>query len=237
MTEDLAVFRALREADSLQAVWALLVGHFNARGFGAVAYLLFDRGRASRVLAFLDDGFPPEVVSTFAALGYGRNAPLVRIAMASGAPQLGSRIDEDHRFSREEMRHREKIVAAGLKEALAFPLYGPQGRDAVAFAAEARSPALYGEVEWGQLHMVAQMAHLRILAVSPDKDEVHSLSGREVEILRWVAQGKSNSVISEILGISVTTVDTYLRRVFEKLGVADRTSAAVRGVSLGLIRA
>jgi DNA-binding CsgD family transcriptional regulator len=63
------------------------------------------------------------------------------------------------------------------------------------------------------------------------------LSARELEILRWVAQGKSNVVIADILQISSGTVDTYLRRVFEKLNVADRTSAAVKGVGLGLIAA
>ena len=52
-----------------------------------------------------------------------------------------------------------------------------------------------------------------------------------------MAQGKSNGVIADILSISPGTVDTYLRRIFEKLDVTDRTSAAVKGVSMGLIRA
>ena len=63
------------------------------------------------------------------------------------------------------------------------------------------------------------------------------LSGREMEILDWVARGKSNSVIAEILNLSAGTVDTYLRRIYDKLDVSDRTSAAVRGVGMGLIAA
>ena len=63
------------------------------------------------------------------------------------------------------------------------------------------------------------------------------LSSREKEILDWVARGKSNSVIAEILEISPGTVDTYMRRIYVKLDVSDRTSAAVKGVGMGLIAA
>jgi LuxR family transcriptional regulator/LuxR family quorum-sensing system transcriptional regulator CciR len=54
-------------------------------------------------------------------------------------------------------------------------------------------------------------------------------------VLSWVARGKSNTSIAEILGISVHTVDAHLRRIYLKLGVYDRISAAVRGIGTGLI--
>ncbi|MEM9263540.1 MAG: helix-turn-helix transcriptional regulator, partial [Pseudomonadota bacterium] len=62
-----------------------------------------------------------------------------------------------------------------------------------------------------------------------------SLSERESQILRWVARGKSNASVSQILGISPNTVDTYMRRIYDKLDVADRVTASLRGVALGLI--
>ncbi len=61
------------------------------------------------------------------------------------------------------------------------------------------------------------------------------LSARQKEILSWVALGKSNSVIASILEISPHTVDTHLRRAFERLGTTDRTVAAIRGIEAGLI--
>ena len=61
------------------------------------------------------------------------------------------------------------------------------------------------------------------------------LSSREAEVLTWVAHGKTNASIGEILGISAHTVDAHLRRVYLKLGVADRISAALRGLGFGLI--
>jgi len=57
-----------------------------------------------------------------------------------------------------------------------------------------------------------------------------SISERESEVLLWVSRGKSNREIGEILTISPRTVDKHLEQIFEKLGVANRASAAARAV-------
>lgn len=62
-----------------------------------------------------------------------------------------------------------------------------------------------------------------------------ALTRRERDVLEWIAQGKSNPVIAEILGISIHTVDTHIRRIFRKLGVNDRTTAAIKGLGAGLV--
>ena len=64
---------------------------------------------------------------------------------------------------------------------------------------------------------------------------VPQLTPRQREILAWVARGKSNSVIGEILGISGHTVDTHMRRIFEKLETTDRIVASIRAIQLGLV--
>ncbi len=51
------------------------------------------------------------------------------------------------------------------------------------------------------------------------------LTSRESEVLYWVAQGKINRDVGEILGMSPRTVDKHLQHVFEKLGVETRTAA------------
>lgn len=66
-------------------------------------------------------------------------------------------------------------------------------------------------------------------------DGFGTLSTRQLEILGWVAKGKSNSVIATILGISPHTVDTHLRRAFERLGTTDRTVAVIRCMQMGVI--
>jgi DNA-binding CsgD family transcriptional regulator len=54
-------------------------------------------------------------------------------------------------------------------------------------------------------------------------------------VLRWIGEGKSNSVIADILQISRSSVDSYVKRLFAKLGVSDRISASLRGLATGLI--
>lgn len=57
-----------------------------------------------------------------------------------------------------------------------------------------------------------------------------SLSAREAEVLLWVAHGKPNKDVSDILGISPRTVNKHLEQVFTKLGVENRASAAALAV-------
>lgn len=62
----------------------------------------------------------------------------------------------------------------------------------------------------------------------------HGLSEREVEVLRQLVAGHSNKQIGGQLHIAEGTVKNHLTNIFEKLGVKDRTSAALRARDLGL---
>lgn len=53
------------------------------------------------------------------------------------------------------------------------------------------------------------------------------LTHREAEVLYWLTLGKTNRDISAILGLSARTVNKHLEQVFQKMGVDNRTSAAV----------
>ncbi len=63
------------------------------------------------------------------------------------------------------------------------------------------------------------------------------LTVREVEVLRLLAQGRTNQQIAEAMHFSVHTVKAHVRRIIAKLGVSDRTQAAVRAVELWLLDA
>jgi len=64
--------------------------------------------------------------------------------------------------------------------------------------------------------------------------ESMGLTRREAEVSAWIAQGKTNGEIAQILGIRPTTVKKHLEHIFEKLGVENRTTAA--GLLLGHLK-
>jgi DNA-binding response OmpR family regulator len=59
-----------------------------------------------------------------------------------------------------------------------------------------------------------------------------ALTVRESEVLVWIAKGKSNRDIGEILGLSSRTVNKHLEQIYVKLGVENRASAAVKAANL-----
>ena len=60
------------------------------------------------------------------------------------------------------------------------------------------------------------------------------ITPRESEVLRLLAQGKTNPQIAEDLAVSRGTVKIHVQNIISKLGVSDRTQAAVRAIELGL---
>lgn len=62
------------------------------------------------------------------------------------------------------------------------------------------------------------------------------LSGREIEVLQLVAQGKGNRDIGGVLWISEATVKSHLLRIYDKLGAADRASAVAAAMKRGILR-
>jgi DNA-binding NarL/FixJ family response regulator len=58
------------------------------------------------------------------------------------------------------------------------------------------------------------------------------LTPRAAETLLWLSQGKTNSDIATILGITESTVKKYVQEIFEKLGVETRSAAALRGLEV-----
>ncbi|WP_328299974.1 response regulator transcription factor [Streptomyces sp. NBC_00435] len=71
---------------------------------------------------------------------------------------------------------------------------------------------------------------------APSKARIDELTERETEVLSLVAQGMSNAEIAEHLILAEQTVKTHVGRILVKLGLRDRTQAAVFAYETGLIR-
>jgi DNA-binding NarL/FixJ family response regulator len=83
--------------------------------------------------------------------------------------------------------------------------------------------------------VVAEFARVAPPARAADSGLPEPLSEREQEILRLLAQGLSNREIALRLSLAQGTVKNYVTTVLQKLGVRDRTQAALRARELGLL--
>jgi len=66
-------------------------------------------------------------------------------------------------------------------------------------------------------------------------EQIESLTPREVEVLRLLSQGQTNPQIAKNLLVSRGTVKIHVQHIISKLGVSDRTQAAVRAIEAGLL--
>ncbi len=67
------------------------------------------------------------------------------------------------------------------------------------------------------------------------RSSVESLTRRELEVVPLLARGRTNRQIARCLTISAATVKRHVEHIIQKLGVSDRTQAAVRAIEIGLI--
>jgi len=133
----------------------------------------------------------------------------------------------------------------GIDHAVALPLYVDDGW-LVSFVLNRRGRD-FGDREAALLEQVrAPLAALygcvRLLARKGDRGDAPlpapprwpplrdapALTAREREVLRWVAAGKTDRDVAEVLGISHRTVHKHLQNVYAKLGVETRTAAVMR---------
>jgi DNA-binding NarL/FixJ family response regulator len=88
-------------------------------------------------------------------------------------------------------------------------------------------------VHAGHVLMNADVA--RLLAAGDGAPAGAALTPRERDVLVEIARGRSNREIARALNVSEKTVKTHVSAIFTKLGVADRTQAALHAVRAGLV--
>jgi len=89
-----------------------------------------------------------------------------------------------------------------------------------------------------QMRCLAHVAHTalsRSLRAKLPGESGDELTNREVEVLKWTADGKSAQDIADILALSKNTVDFHIRNAVTKMQAANKTAAAVRAAMLGYL--
>lgn len=134
-----------------------------------------------------------------------------------------------------QRRIMNEATSFGLRSGLTIPIHGPAGYCAeVTFAG--------GKVDDDprvlmSLRFLATVAHdrARLLVRRGWVEDLPSLTKRERDCLHWVAAGKSDWAIAQILNISETTVHWHVEGAKRKFGASTRIQAIVAAIRLGLL--
>lgn len=233
------LIEAVTAADSFRALRRVFVDALPQHGVTMMSYHHYAQPGArdhTDALTVLAHGFPDAWVEAYTSEKLYLDDPIVHIAQSRSFPFWWSDMPRENGLSDAEKGYLLRLQGAELGEGIAVPVFGPHGRNGYVGLGCGQNRRIWNDAEVIKLQLMSQLGHqkyCRLLRMRlPDKVR---LSERECEVLTWVSRGKSNSVIADITGISSNTVDTYLRRIYSKLGVADRVTAALRGVALGLV--
>jgi LuxR family quorum-sensing system transcriptional regulator CciR len=229
---------AVDEAARPDQLWELTVAYARDCGVERIGYHHLPPPGApdATILRVENHGFGEALLQQYLMARTNGIAALADAVHRFGRPVYLSELDSIGRLTPRERAHLDGYRQAGIVNGLSLEAFGPNRRNGI-FAfdlgeRERLSASALGRLRWG-----CQVMHLRYCElIAPTLGTLPSLSAREAEVLGWVARGKSNGAIAEILGISAHTVDAHLRRIYLKLGVFDRISAALRALGFGLIK-
>ncbi|MBC2779187.1 helix-turn-helix transcriptional regulator [Parasphingopyxis marina] len=232
------IFERMRAAQDRHELWKVFVDYFRTHGVRTLCAMhIPPPGAPDGNRRIIDAcGFLEPLIRAYISDGLWERDPIRKQVQIHPAPFFWSEIGELRKLDDGEQAFLAEFVAHGAGEGIAIPVFGPHGRNGYIGVALEPHRSHFSDTVLREFQAVAQMAHQRFCELlEPELIETVSLSRRETEILEWVARGKSNTVIGEILEISPNTVDTHIRRIYTKLDVSDRTMAALRGIGCGMI--
>lgn len=229
---------AVDRATRLRDVWGAATAYFRARDITRLSYHHIPPpgapDAADRKIAI--EGYPEEWMRRYVADKLYLVDPVILCTQQMTEPFLWSDVRRLREITCPEMRYLEMLEDIDLGDGLGLQVFGPNGRNGYCGLGFGEAALAFEPLEIREFQWVCQLAHLRYCTIVMGRlAKTPPLTPRETEVLRWVARGKSNAVIARIIGVSPHTVDAYLRRIYLKLGVFDRTNAAIRGLGVGLV--
>lgn len=226
--------RAIADTDALQAYFYKFA--LATYGFDIVSYhFIADGFRRTPVLkAFRMINLPDQWQSKYIEDAYVEIDPVLEEARRRTAPFTMREVMERGDLRPEQVTFMQDLMEAGIKDGIGVPVFGRPGDIAYFGLGSTSAEFDFSEAALLKIQTLCQHMHQRYNELTPS-GECRKPSPRELQVLELIAQGKSNAAMSEILGVSTNTIDTLVRRCFEKLGVSSRVEAALVGVGRGLI--
>ena len=222
------------DARSEQDVFGKMVIAAHALGFTHCAYGMWLPTPFSNPKIVMLNNYDAAWQSHYATAGYLQIDPTVLHGRRSQIPQIWT----DHTFA--EAPHLwDDARASGLRVGWAQSTLNAIGVGGMLTLS--RSAEDLSEVELAtkevKMRWLANVVHssLSRIFTAQRTAQIPKLTAREVEVLKWTADGKTSGEISDLLSVSDATVNFHVKNAVTKLQTANKTAAVVRAAMLGML--
>lgn len=175
--------------------------------------------------------WPEEFTEAYQTRRYAEHDPILReIVRSRHAVEWPKALEKRHLTSEEKvvLEHASRL---GMPFGIAIPIT-EAGGNAGFVSASGPNPCSDARVG-SALTLVAIYVYHRLRALAAGRERKQRLSRREIEVLHWIAEGKSDWQIGRILSISAKTVNYHTENLKRKFGVATRMQAVVSAIRQG----
>ena len=237
MLEDFIV--QSNQAQSCEDVFGLFKQHLNGHGYDQIVYSLLTDHLSLGLNAQhgIFSTYPNDWLEHYQTQEYHLTDPVFRKGYTASAPFLWADLSKTPELSAEAQKVMNEAQDAKLYNGIGIPIRGTFFETAGFGIASTEKDIETNANTLCVLHFLSMQFHTVVTShlSKIEKDKLVKLTKREQDILLWAAEGKSDSIIAEILGIRHPTVRFHFKNIFEKLEANERTLAVVKAIRLGLI--
>jgi DNA-binding CsgD family transcriptional regulator len=227
------LFLELQSCEEVNCAFSILSRASVDLGFSFCAFGYTNRVPFCSRNIFVKSSYPEQWVSRYEEKDYLRIDPIARLESGDLTPVIwADPLFDDAKHLWAEAR------AAGLAIGISQPCWDARGQFGVYSLARETTPLNAAEINALRPFLLAlgQLSMSRFGRIADQQSSTEArLTQREIEILRWTADGLSAKGISNALGISVDTVNFHLKNCKRKLNARSKASAAAYATAYGLL--
>lgn len=228
----------LSTADELTTLFLKFLKEYGMDRFN-LSDLSYDTTSAKQSNFGILINYPDEWLQRYIEKGYIDIDPVCHQCVTSPRPFFWSDFRKDPRVGAGSINVLDEAKEFNVHDGVGIPLYQPMGRILGIGMTSSDQDVDIDKNMLSELHVASNQFLLAYLDMVDSERLEHpevTLTGRETEILSWLALGKSKPVISDLLYISESTVKRHTENIFRKLQANNVPMAVFKALRMGLIR-
>jgi DNA-binding CsgD family transcriptional regulator len=227
--------QALDPLDSAASVAATFQSFIEVFGFSSASCTTVPASGPLSLGCVLMSTRPAEWTADYVRRDYLKNDPVARQVLRDRRPFAWSAGGKQGHLSKRERAVMRRRADLRMREGFVVPIFESTGNTGVVSIAGSKprlDEAARGALTLASVYIYNKLHALRRAAFG----DASRLTGREMEVLHWLATGKSDWEIGRILGVSGKTVNYHAENIKRKFGVGTRIQAVVAAMQQGKLR-